>query len=46
MYACGLQDVLLWSTMALLLNFVPFLGPLLGVGIFLLVGLLDFDGLW
>ncbi|CDX22557.1 conserved membrane hypothetical protein [Mesorhizobium sp. ORS 3324] len=46
MYACGLQDVLLWGTMAFLLNFVPFLGPLLGVGIFLMVGLLTFDSLW
>ncbi|MGX7871523.1 AI-2E family transporter [Mesorhizobium sp. ORM6] len=46
MYLCGIGDALLWGTTAFLLNFVPFLGPLLGVGIFLLVGLLGFDSLW
>ncbi|WP_245273632.1 AI-2E family transporter [Mesorhizobium sp. WSM3224] len=46
MYLCGIGDVLLWGTTAFLLNYVPFLGPLLGVGIFLLVGLLGFDSLW
>lgn len=46
MYLCGLEDVLLWGTAAFLLNYVPFLGPLFGVGIFLLVGLLGFDSLW
>lgn len=46
MYLCGIGDVLLWGTTAFLLNYVPFLGPLFGVGIFLLVGLLGFDNLW
>jgi predicted PurR-regulated permease PerM len=45
-YLCGLGDALLWGTMAFLLNYIPFLGPLFGVGIFLFVGLLSFDSLW
>jgi predicted PurR-regulated permease PerM len=46
MYLCGLGDPLLWGTTAFLLNFVPILGPLFGVGIFVLVGMLSFDSLW
>jgi predicted PurR-regulated permease PerM len=46
MYACGLGDPLLWGAAAFLLNYVPILGPLFGVGIFLLVGMLSFDSLW
>jgi predicted PurR-regulated permease PerM len=43
---CGLGDPLLWGTVAFLLNYIPILGPILGVGIFLLVGLLSVDTLW
>jgi predicted PurR-regulated permease PerM len=43
---CGLGDPLLWGTVAFLLNFVPILGPTLGVVVFLLVGLLTLDNLW
>jgi predicted PurR-regulated permease PerM len=46
MYLCGLGDPLLWGATAFLLNYVPILGPLFGVGIFLLVGMLSFDSLW
>jgi predicted PurR-regulated permease PerM len=45
MYLCGLGDPLLWGTTAFLLNYIPILGPLFGVGIFVLVGMLSFDGL-
>jgi predicted PurR-regulated permease PerM len=34
----GLGDPLLWGTVAFLLNFVPILGPMIGVVIFLLAG--------
>jgi predicted PurR-regulated permease PerM len=44
--ACGLDDPLLWGAVAFLLNFVPILGPALGVGIFLLAGLLSMNSLW
>jgi predicted PurR-regulated permease PerM len=43
---CGLGDPLLWGTVAFLLNFVPVLGPLIGVIVFVLAGLLSIDALW
>jgi predicted PurR-regulated permease PerM len=45
-YFCGLSDPILWGTVAFLLNFVPILGPLCGVIILFLAGLLTFDTLW
>lgn len=46
MHFCRLGDPLLWGAAAFLLNYIPILGPLLGIVIFLLAGLLTFDGLW
>lgn len=46
MWAIGLPDPLLWGALAFLLNYVMILGPLTGVCIFFLVGLLSFDHLW
>jgi predicted PurR-regulated permease PerM len=43
---CGLEDPVLWGTLAFLLNYVPILGPVIGVVIFLFVGLLSIDTLW
>jgi predicted PurR-regulated permease PerM len=43
---CGLGDPMLWGTLAFLLNYIPILGPLIGVVVFLLVGLLSIDTLW
>jgi len=45
MYFSGLGDAVLWGAAAFLLNFVPILGPLVGVGVFGMVGLLSFDTL-
>jgi len=45
-YFCGLSDPIMWGTVAFLLNFAPYIGPLVGVGIFVLAGLLTFDSLW
>ena len=45
-WACGLDDPVLWGAVAFLLNYIPILGPMLGVAIFLLVGLLSIDTLW
>ncbi|MBN9083344.1 MAG: AI-2E family transporter [Rhizobiales bacterium] len=42
----GLGDAVLWGTVAFLLNYVPIMGPLFGVVIFLLAGLLVIDQLW
>lgn len=46
MYLCGVADPLLWGATAFLLNYIPLLGPLFGIAIFLLVGMLSFDSLW
>jgi hypothetical protein len=40
MWLTGVGDPILWGTVAFLLNYVPILGPALGVSIFLLAGLL------
>ncbi|MET1029015.1 MAG: AI-2E family transporter, partial [Dongiaceae bacterium] len=45
MYCCGLGDPILWGVVALLLNYVPILGPVMGVCLFALIGLLTFDHL-
>jgi len=37
-----LQNALLWGTMAALLNFAPYVGPLIGVALMLLVGFVEF----
>lgn len=46
MWLVGLGDPILWGVVAFFLNFVPIMGPLFGVGIFLLAGLLVLDPLW
>ena len=46
MWLTGIGDPILWGAVAFLLNFVPILGPTLGVVIFLLAGLLTTDTLW
>jgi predicted PurR-regulated permease PerM len=45
MYLCGLGDPLLWGATAFFLNYIPILGPLFGTSIFVLAGMLTFDGL-
>lgn len=45
-WLCGLGDPILWGTLAFLLNFVPMLGPTIGIAIFFVAGLLSFDTLW
>ena len=46
MWIAGVGDPILWGAVAFLLNYVPILGPALGVLIFLLAGLLTHDTLW
>jgi predicted PurR-regulated permease PerM len=46
MWAIGLPDPVLWGALAFVLNFVLILGPLTGVCLFFIVGLLTFDALW
>ncbi len=39
-----LPEALMWGTLAALLNFAPYVGPLIGIGLILLMGLTRFDG--
>ncbi|MFZ5663247.1 MAG: AI-2E family transporter [Pseudomonadota bacterium] len=41
-----LQEALLWGTMVALLNFAPYVGPLIGILAMLGMGLLAYDELW
>ena len=41
-----MQEALLWGTMAAILNFAPYVGPLIGIVIMLLMGFVAFDDLW
>jgi predicted PurR-regulated permease PerM len=45
-YFCGLDDPALWGCVAFLLNYIPIIGPLAGVTVLGLVGLLTFDTIW
>ena len=42
----ALPEALLWGTMVALLNFAPYVGPLIGMVAMLLVGFITFDELW
>jgi predicted PurR-regulated permease PerM len=44
-WLCGLPDPVLWAAIAFALNFVPILGPFVGMGLFVLVGFMQFDEL-
>ena len=46
MWLCGLGDPILWGAVAFLLNYVPILGPMIGVAMFALAGLLTAKTLW
>lgn len=46
MWACGLDDPILWGVLAFLLNYVPIMGPFAGVGLFLFAGLLSIETFW
>jgi predicted PurR-regulated permease PerM len=43
MWYLGLGDPILWGAAAFLLNYVPILGPLTGIGVFLVAGILTLD---
>ncbi len=46
MWASGLGDPILWGAGALLLNFIPILGPLVGVCVLALAGIVALDWPW
>lgn len=41
-----LPEALLWGTMATILNYAPYVGPLIGIMIMLLMGFVAYDELW
>ena len=41
-----LQEALLWGTMVAVLNFAPYVGPLIGMGVMLLVGFVSYKDPW
>lgn len=43
---CGLGDPLLWGAFAFLLNYIPILGPIIGVVVFFLAGSLMIENIW
>jgi predicted PurR-regulated permease PerM len=43
MYAIGLPNAALWGAMAATLNFMPYIGPIIGAGVVTVVGLLAFQ---
>jgi len=48
LFAIGLplQQALLWGTLAAILNFAPYVGPMIGVGVMLLMGFVTFHGVF
>lgn len=46
MWGLGVPNPILWGAMATLLNFVPYFGGIVGIGVVTLVALLTFDGVW
>jgi predicted PurR-regulated permease PerM len=42
-WLCGIADPLLWGTVAFLLNYIPIVGPIIGMLTMFLVGLLTFS---
>jgi predicted PurR-regulated permease PerM len=40
------NEALLWGTMAALLNFAPYVGPLIGIIVMLLMGFVTYNELW
>ncbi len=41
-----LQEALLWGTMVMVLNYAPYVGPLIGIFLMLLIGFVTYSELW
>ncbi|MBV9251153.1 MAG: AI-2E family transporter [Acetobacteraceae bacterium] len=46
MWLCGVANPLLWGTIAFVLNFIPILGPLTGIVVFLMASVLSLGVTW
>jgi predicted PurR-regulated permease PerM len=46
MYVLKLPNPVLWGALAAVLNFIPYVGVIIGTAVILLVGMVTFDTLW
>ncbi len=46
MWACGVANPMLWGAVAFMLNFVPILGPMVGIVVFLMASVLSLGVTW
>jgi len=46
LYWLGVPNAAMWGMLIALLNFVPYFGPVAGISLLAIVGLLTFDSLW
>ena len=46
MWVCGVANPLLWGVIAFVVNFVPILGPMVGIVIFLMASVLSLGVTW
>jgi predicted PurR-regulated permease PerM len=46
LYFMGVPDAAMWGVLVAVLNFVPYFGPVVGVSLLAIVGLLTFGTLW
>lgn len=46
LFMLGVPKPLMWGVLVALLNYVPYFGPVVGVGLLGVVGVLSFDTLW
>lgn len=46
MWACGVANPVLWGAVAFVLNFVPILGPMVGIVVFLMASVLSLGVTW
>ena len=45
-WVCGMPTPLLWGVIAMLMNYIPFVGALIGAGVIFLAAAIEFDQLW
>ena len=46
MWGCGVANPLLWGTIAFVLNYIPILGPMVGIVVFLMASVLSIGVTW
>ena len=46
MWGCGIANPILWAVVAFLLNYVPFVGPMIACALFAAVALMEIPNVW